>query len=105
MRNGETGNILMPIELKNVVIIPQKATYEVLDRKYVFVVNESNVIQPREIKVSTELPHIYVVDEGLEITEKILVDGLRKVKNNQHIQTELAGMKEVLAEMNELHAE
>lgn len=34
----ETGKILMPVFLKDALIIPQKATFEVLDKKYVYVV-------------------------------------------------------------------
>jgi membrane fusion protein, multidrug efflux system len=105
LRNGETGNILLPILLKDAIMIPQKSTYEVLDRKYVYVVNDSNVIQSREIKVNVEIPHIYVVEDGLELTDKILVDGLRKVKNNQKILTKTAGLTNILAEMHNLHAE
>ncbi len=33
LRHGETGNILMPIPLKDALIIPQKATFEVLKRR------------------------------------------------------------------------
>jgi membrane fusion protein (multidrug efflux system) len=40
LRHGETGNIQMNIPLKNVIIIPQKATYEILEKKYVFVVDK-----------------------------------------------------------------
>jgi len=105
LRHGETGNILMPVALKNAVIIPQKATFEILDRKYVFVIDESNTVQSRQITVDTELPHLYVVSEGLTTDDKILVEGLRKVKNNQKISYNLLIFGEILSGLNGMHAE
>lgn len=105
LRHGETGNILMPVNLKNAVLIPQKATFEILEKKYVFVIDKNNVVQSRQITVGTELPHLYVVTSGLNETDKILVEGLRKVKNNQKISYDLVDQKKILAELNQLHAE
>nr|GFC68372.1 hypothetical protein [Tanacetum cinerariifolium] len=35
LRNGETGSVLMTVPLKHALIIPQKATFEVLEKKFV----------------------------------------------------------------------
>lgn len=105
LRHGETGNIRMPVTLKKALIIPQEATFEILDKKYVYVIDANNVVKSRQITVGTELPHLYVVTEGLQASDKILVDGLRKVKNNDKIQYEFVAPDKVLAELNEMHAE
>lgn len=105
LRHGETGNILMPVDLKNALIIPQKATFEVLDKKYVYVVDSSGVITSREITIGTELPHLYVVTKGLKESDRILLDGLRKVKNNDKIAYEFEDMNEVITELKHIHAE
>ena len=47
LRHGETGKILMTVPLKNALLIPQKATFDVLDKKFVFVVDEKNVVRSR----------------------------------------------------------
>jgi len=105
LRHGETGNIMMPVPLNNAILIPQKATFEVLDKKYVYVVDEQNVVKSREITIGTEMPHIYAVTNGLNENDKILVEGLRKVKNNDKIAYDFLNQKNVLAELNDLHAE
>lgn len=105
LRHGETGNILMPTFLKDALIIPQKATFEILDKKYVFVVDKNNIVRSREITIGEELSHLYVVTNGLTVTDKILLEGLRKVKNNQEIKCEFVNCKKVLSELNQLHAE
>ena len=105
LRHGETGNILMPTSLDNALIIPQKATFEILDKKYVYVVDDNGVVKSRQIIVGTEMPHLYAVTDGLDDNDKILVDGLRKVKNNQHIKFELHSQQQIIAQLNQLHAE
>lgn len=105
LRHGETGNVLMPIKLKNALIIPQKATFEILDKKFVYVIDEHNKIQSRQITVSSEMPHLYVVASGLTANEKVLIEGLRKVKNGEEIHYEVESAEKVLSELNHLHAE
>lgn len=105
LRHGETGNILMPVYLKKALIIPQKATFEILDQKYVYVIDKDNVVKSRKIDVGTEMPHMYVVTGGLEESEKILVEGLRKVKNNEAIHYEFLSQDKIISELENLHAE
>jgi membrane fusion protein, multidrug efflux system len=105
LRHGETGNILMPTSLKGALLIPQKATFEILDKKYVFVVDKDNVVKSRQITIGTEIPHLYVITEGLEENDRILVEGLRKVRNNQKIKCDFLAQEKIVAELNQLHAE
>lgn len=105
LRHGETGNILMPTSLKGALLIPQKATFEILDKKYVFVVDKDNIVKSRQITIGTEIPHLYVITDGLDVTDRILVEGLRKVRNNQEIKCDFLAQEKIVAELNQLHAE
>ena len=71
LRHGETGNILMTIPLEHALLIPQKATFEVLEKKYVFVIDDNNIIKQKEIKVGSEIQHLFVVEKGLDPKDKI----------------------------------
>lgn len=104
LRHGETGNILMTIPLKNAMLIPQKTTYEVLDKKYVYVVDKNNKLRSREITVAAELPHIYVVQKGLAENDKILLEGLRLVRENEKIHYKFEKPEKVLSHLD-LYAE
>lgn len=105
LRNGETGNILMPIKVEDAVLIPQKATFEILDRKYVYIIDQDKHIQSREITTDHELKHIYQVSSGLSKDDMILVEGLRKVENGQEVSFNLVDQEKLWDELNQLHAE
>lgn len=104
LRHGETGNVRMTVPLKNALIIPQKATFEVLEKKYVYVVDKNNVIRSREITIAAELPHIFVVKSGLKKQDRILLEGLRQVRENEKIQAKFMQPRDVIAHLG-LYAE
>lgn len=99
LRHGETGSILMKVPMKNALIIPQKATFEILDKKYVYVITKDNVVQSRQITIAEELPHIYIVSGGLDENDRILLEGLRKVKENEKIACNFQNPDVVLANL------
>lgn len=104
LRHGETGNILMTVPLHDVLLIPQKATFEILEKKYVFVVDEHNAVRSREITIGAEMEDLYAVSDGLEGNEKILLEGLRKVQDKDEIAYDYQEPKAVIANLK-LYAE
>ncbi len=104
LRHGETGNIQMTVPLKNALLIPQKCTFEVLEKKYVFVLDKDNKVVSREITLASEIPHIFVVKSGLNANDKILLEGLRQVKENEKIKYTFVKPAKVLSNLN-LYAE
>ena len=85
LRHGETGNVLMTVPLKDALLVPQKSTFEILDKKYVYVLDEEHRVHQREITVGQEIPHLFVVTNGLKDNDKILLEGLRLVRENDEI--------------------
>ncbi len=104
LRHGQTGNILWPVHLKEAMLIPQKATYEVLEKRYVFVIDQEGIVTSREIEIAAELDNLYVVSEGLSMDDKFLIEGLRQVKNGDKIEFEFKGTQEVYNNLD-LYAE
>ena len=86
LRNGETGDVVMTVPAKNVLIIPQKATYEIQDKIYVFVIDKNNIAKSKEIEIAGELPDLYVVKSGLNKNDKILLEGVQSVKDDDKIE-------------------
>ncbi len=99
LRNGQTGKVRMTVPVKNALIIPQKATYEIQDKRYVFIVDNNNVVRSKEIKVRGELPDIYVIESGLSENDKILLEGVQKVKDDDKIQFEFQKPADVISHL------
>jgi len=104
LRHGQTGNILIDVPYPDALQIPQKATFEVLDQMYVYVLDEQNILEQRLISVAAELPHVFIVSAGLEETDRILIDGLRRVRNGEEIIPAFKAPEEVLSQLD-LYAE
>ena len=96
LRNGETGSVLMTVPLHHALLIPQKASFEVLEKRYVYVVDAQSVVHQREIVIGSEMPDLYVVKSGITGNDKILLEGIRKVKDGDKISYTFESMKKVL---------
>ena len=104
LRHGQTGNILWPKPLHEVMMIPQKATFEILDKKFIFLVDEEGVLSAKEIKIEGELNHVYFVGDGLKTNDKFLLEGLRKVKAGEKVKINWISPDDALKSLA-LHAE
>lgn len=100
LRHGETGNIMMIAPFKNAMIIPQKATFEILEKKYVFIVDENNVVHQTEIQIAAEMPDLYVINGGISANDQILLEGIRKVKDGDKIKFRIEAPEEVIPHLN-----
>jgi membrane fusion protein (multidrug efflux system) len=105
LRHGETGTLLINQKLSGALVIPQRATFEILDRLYVYVVDKDDVAHQREITVASELEDIFVLKGGLKAGERFVLEGVRQVRDGQHLErTETRPPKEALKNLK-LHAE
>lgn len=77
LRSGYTGQVLIPVQATNSILIPQKSAYEMQDMRYVFTLNDSNITVPTRIEVM-ELNDgkSFVVTEGLKPGDRIVTEGI-----------------------------
>ncbi len=99
LRHGETGNIEMAVPFKNSIIIPQKATFEILEKKYVFVIDKNDIVRQREIVIASEMPDLYIIKGGLTGNDKIMFEGIRKVKDGDKIEYDYKDPKTVISQL------
>lgn len=76
LRHGQTGTVLIHETVADALVIPQRATFEILDRVYVYVVGEDHVVRQREIEIAHELHDVFVVGDGLSPDDHIVLDGV-----------------------------
>ncbi|AZI26316.1 efflux RND transporter periplasmic adaptor subunit [Pedobacter sp. G11] len=99
LRNGETGKIQMVVPLKNAMVIPQKATYDIQDKTYVFVIDKNHKVHSRAITIVGDLPDLYIVGDGLSTGDKILLEGVQKVKDDDKIAFKFQQPQEVMKQL------
>lgn len=96
LRSGSTGQVLIPQKLKDVIIIPQKATYEVQDRRFAYVVGDSAKVVSAPITVSPLSDgKNFIVTSGLTPGQTIVIEGVgSKIREGMQINPVAAPAQE-----------
>lgn len=87
LRHGETGTVLLTKKYENALVIPQKATFEVLDKKFVYLVDEENKVHSQEIKIAAEVENLFIVASGVNENDRIIIEGIGKIHIGDKIKT------------------
>ncbi len=86
LRSNSTGKVVFPNVLTNVILVPQSATTEIQDKKFVFVVQADNTVKNTEIQVyRLNDGQNYYVTSGLKAGDKIVVEGVQALHDGQAI--------------------
>ena len=105
LRHGQTGTVLISRLLKGAIVIPQRATFENLAKRYVYVVDKDDVVHQREIVIDHELEDIFVIEKGiLDVGDKIILEGIRQVRDGEKVEYEFLPPEQVMANQKN-HAE
>ncbi len=95
LRSGGTANILIPYHLENVISIPQSATVEIQDKKFVYTLQPDNTLKYTEISIfNLDNGKDYLVTSGLSAGDKIVIEGVQNLKNGMKIAPITAAQKE-----------
>jgi len=87
LRNGGSGTIIIPMTLKNCIVIPQAATYELQDRVFVYKVVDGKA-SATEIHISPQNNGVeYIVEDGLEVGDVIVAEGAGLIKEGTTIRS------------------
>ena len=87
LRSGGTGSILVPTVYNDIIMIPQKATYEIQDKKFVYVVDKNSKVASREVKVAPQDDGTnYIVTSGLTKGERIVTEGVTTLEEGMQIK-------------------
>ena len=86
LRSGGSGSVVFPYTMENIMIIPQSATTEIQDKKFVLVLQADNKVKNTEVTISSlNDGKNYIVTNGLKSGDKIVIEGVQKVRDGQEI--------------------
>jgi membrane fusion protein (multidrug efflux system) len=104
LRHGQTGTVLISRVQNDAIVIPQRATFEVLQKRYVYVIDKDDVAHQREIVIQNELEDLFVIKKGLGVEDKIVLEGIRQVRDGDKVECEDRQAEQVAANLK-YHAE
>jgi membrane fusion protein, multidrug efflux system len=81
LRSGGTGRVRISISLPSGLVIPQDATYELQDKVFVFVLEDSNKVKSTAVQIGGRSGNYYLIDNGLKAGEKIVYSGVDKLND------------------------
>ena len=104
LRNGQTGTILISRVQNDAIVIPQRATFEILSKRYVYVVDDEDIAHQREIETQNELDDLFVIKKGLGVEDKIVLEGIRQIRDGEKVEYEDRLAEQVVSNLK-YHAE
>ncbi len=96
LKHGSSGKIVLTKPIKKAILIPQKSTFEIQEKNYVFVVNDKNVVQMKSFVPKFRITNYYIVESGLNVNDKIIYEGIQLIKDGDKIIPQLVTSNEVL---------
>lgn len=101
LRHGQTGKVILSKVAPDAIVIPQRATFEILAKRYVYVVDEEGKARQREIEILNELEDVFVVDKGVGVGEKLILEGGGQVRDGEKIEYEFAPPELVMSKLKD----
>ena len=101
IRSGYSATLKLPTYLEKVIIIPQKATYEMQGKTFAYIVGADNKVKSTEVKV-VRLPDgvSYAVESGLKAGDKVVVEGVGILKDGTEIVPKQTSLTAVTPKAN-----
>ena len=100
LKNGSNGKVRIKENVSNALIIPQRSTFEIQDKIFVFVADKKGKVTQREVVIAERLPHAYLIKEGISTEEKIILEGVASLKNGDDVQINTLTADETLKQIN-----
>ena len=86
LKSGGSGTIIIPRSADAAIVIPQRVVMEVQNKKFVYVLKDSNRVAYTEITVNPQNDGVnYIVTSGLNVGDKYVTNGITKLSDNMEI--------------------
>ena len=86
LRSGGMANVIFPYTIENVIVIPQRVTVEIQDKKFVYVVQPDSTLKYTEIQISPlNDGQNFLVTSGLKSGERIVTEGVQTLSDGRKI--------------------
>ena len=99
LKHGSSGKIRMKRTVHNALVIPQKSTFEIQDRMFVYVVNKDNVAEMRSVQTKLRIPHLYIMESGITANDKFIYEGIQDVREGMEVAPEFVSLQAIISQL------
>lgn len=86
LRSGGMANVIFPYTIPNAILVPQNATVEIQDKKFVYVLQPDSTVKYTEIQISPMNDgKNFIVTNGLKANDKIVIEGVQQLSDGRKI--------------------
>lgn len=85
LRHGATGDVLLNTRVDNVLLVPQKAVFEIQDRNYVYLVSKDNKVKMKSFVPGPRIADYYIVRSGLKAGDRVVYEGTQSLKDGMSV--------------------
>ena len=72
----------------NAILVPQRAVQDLMGKPMITIVGEGEKTEMRAVTTGVRIGRMWLVEEGLKSGERIIVDGVQKVRPGETVKTE-----------------
>lgn len=86
LRSGISGKVKLPSSKNEVIRLPQKATFELQGKHFVYLLDNENKVQSKEVVVTDVVNEDFIIEKGINEGQVFVTDGLIKLREGMQIQ-------------------
>ncbi len=94
LRSGNTGKVNLVYRYDNVLLVPQESTVDLQDKIFVVKVDDNNVVSRTPVTVIGKSSSDYIVSDGVEEGDMIVVSGFTRLPDGTPINPQKAEEKD-----------
>lgn len=87
LKHGSSGKVVVKSQVVGALLVPQKSTFEVQGRLFVYAVDANNTTRAKEIVPRLRIGDSFVIASGLSTEDRFILEGVQKIKEGMHVDT------------------
>ncbi|TAE41694.1 MAG: efflux RND transporter periplasmic adaptor subunit [Runella slithyformis] len=99
LKNGSTGKVRLLNKIENALVIPQKSSFEIQDKIYVYVVGPDGTVKMKNFTPKLRIPHLYVLQAGLGANDKFIYEGIQNIREGAKVKPQFVQMNTLLPQI------
>ena len=86
IRSGSSANVRVPESKDSALIVPQSATYELQDKRFIYKVGSENKVSAVSFNsIPSDDGQYFIVTDGLKPGDRVVVEGINSLRNGVEI--------------------